>query len=99
MDDEMFAELLQSVKEAGAIKRGELSPARVTRIEKLGVQEIRHKLHLSQSQFALLMGISVRTLQNWEQGTRVPVGPSRRLLELADKYPQIFLEMSQSSRT
>ncbi|MDR3577920.1 MAG: NadS family protein [Anaerolineaceae bacterium] len=90
MDDKLFAELLESIKEAGAIKRGEMPAARVTRIDKIEVREIRNKLNLSQSQFALLLGVRVRTLQNWELGTRSPAGPSRRLLKLAEKYPNIF---------
>jgi putative transcriptional regulator len=94
MEDEMFNELLQSVHKAGAIMRGELPPGRVTRIEPedMKVKEIRNRLKLSQSQFARLLGISVRTLQNWEQGKRVPVGPSRRLLQIADKHPSVFLD-------
>ncbi len=94
MEDEMFNELLQSVHEAGAITRGELPPGRITRIEpeNMNVKEIRNRLKLSQSQFARLLGISVRTLQNWEQGKRVPAGPSRRLLQIADKHPSVFME-------
>jgi putative transcriptional regulator len=94
MEDEMFEELLQSLREAGAIMRGELSPGRVTRVEEndVDVKEIRKRLKLSQSQFARLLGISVRMLQNWEQGKRVPVGPSRRLLQIAEKHPKVFLE-------
>ncbi len=98
MDDEMFNELLQSVHEAGAIMRGELQPGRVTHIEPeaVNVKEIRNKLKLSQNQFARLLGISVRTLQNWEQGKRIPVGPSRRLLQIADKHPSVFMDTIHS---
>jgi putative transcriptional regulator len=97
MDDEMFNELLESVHEAGSIMRKEIQPGRVTRLEPevVNVKEIRNRLNLSQSQFARLLGISVRTLQNWEQGKRIPVGPSRRLLQIADKHPSAFMDISR----
>ncbi len=98
MEEKMFAELAESVKQMGAIRRGELAPARVTHIESIDVKRIRKKLNLSQSGFANLMGISIRTLQNWEQGSRIPVGPSRRLLELADKEPEALLRAFQQQR-
>jgi putative transcriptional regulator len=98
MDDEMFNELTQSIREAGAIMRKEIKPGRVTHIESetVNVKEIRNRLNLSQSQFARMLGISVRTLQNWEQGKRIPVGPSRRLLQIADKHPSAFMDLSRS---
>jgi putative transcriptional regulator len=91
MDDKLFEELLQSVREVGAIERGEIAPARETRYEKIDVCQIRAKFHLSQGDFARVLGISVRTLQNWEQGTRNPVGATRKLLEMADADPEAFL--------
>ena len=91
MDEKMFSELLDSIHEAGEIRRGEKKAERVTRFEAPDVKRIRAKLHLSQGGFASLLGISVRTLQNWEQGSRVPVGPSRKLLEVADAHPEVLL--------
>jgi len=56
------------------------------------VAEIRSKTGLSQSKFARLLGVSVRTLQEWEQGRRVPSGPARTLLTIAYKNPKALLE-------
>lgn len=49
---------------------------------------------LSQTQFARLLGVSIRTLQQWEQGRRHPTGPARRLLAIAEKRPDVLLEES-----
>lgn len=56
-------------------------------------QEIRLKLRLSQSAFAGLMGVSVRTLQDWEQGRREPQGPALTLLRIAEQHPEVFSEL------
>ena len=87
MRDELLAELLASVREGGAILRGEVAPSRTFMVDGLDVKRIRENYHLSQSQFALLLGISVKTLQNWEQGRRTPEGPARVLLQVAAKHP------------
>ena len=71
MDDKMFQELLESVKEGGAIMRGEKPASRVFHYDYgADIKNIRSKYNFSQSQFATLLGISVRTLHNWEQGRR-----------------------------
>ncbi len=87
MKDELFNELLESVREGGTILRGEKSPTRVFGIEKPDVQQIRANYRLSQNEFARLLGISLGTLQNWEQGRRTPQGPARVLLQVAAKHP------------
>jgi len=56
------------------------------------VGNIRETLQISQAQFALLLGVSVRTLQEWEQHRREPSGPARKLLEIASMHPEILLE-------
>ena len=91
MDEQLFQDLSQSVREVGAIERGEINPTYQTQYEKIDVHRIRAKFRLSQSDFARVLGISVRTLQNWEQGSRNPVGASRKLLEMADANPEAFL--------
>ena len=58
------------------------------------VAEIRQKTRLSQSRFASLLGVSVRTLQDWEQGRRVPSGAARTLLLIAHKNPMVLLEVA-----
>ena len=54
---------------------------------------IRQKLKLSQSAFASLMGVSTRTIQDWEQGRRQPQGPAKSLLRIAEQNPEIFTEL------
>ena len=100
MDDRIFEELKQSLKEAVAISKGEREASRRHVLAekerrgqaKLNVKIIREGLDLSQSEFAGLLKVSVRTLQNWEQGCRRPTGPAEVLLELVSKSPQIVLE-------
>ncbi|QVN19417.1 helix-turn-helix domain-containing protein [Burkholderia pyrrocinia] len=80
-------ELLQAVKE---MKRGEA--ARTTRVEISTASAARSKVGLSQTQFATALGISVRTLQEWEQGRRTPTGAALRLLNIAARHPEVLLE-------
>jgi putative transcriptional regulator len=87
MKDETFNELVASVREGGAILRGETAPSRKFIVEGPDVKRIRTNYKLSQSQFATLLGISVATLQNWEQGRRSPDGPARMLLQVAAAHP------------
>lgn len=58
------------------------------------VASIREKTGLSQSHFAMLLGVSVRTLQDWEQGRRAPSGAARTLLMVADRNPTALLEVA-----
>lgn len=95
MKDAMFEELVASVREGGAILRGEVAPARKFAINGPDVKRIREKYKLSQSQFAGLLGISVATLQNWEQGRRAPEGPARVLLQVAAKHPDAVWDVVQ----
>lgn len=81
------AELLQAVKE---MKRGEA--ARVTKVEISTASAARNKVGLSQTQFATALGVSVRTLQEWEQGRRKPTGAAQRLLNIAVRHPEVLLE-------
>jgi putative transcriptional regulator len=83
-----FDRLVTSIRQAGAIRRGELKPARVTEFRPDDVRAIRAKLGKSQEEFALMIGVSVATLQNWEQGRRRPEGPARALLRVAAKNPR-----------
>ncbi len=95
MKKELFAELLQSVKEAKAIERGEVKPSRTFEVKTANdVVLIRQKLGLPQTKFAKLLGISEDTLQNWEQGRRKPAGPAKVLLKIAAKHPKIVLKMA-----
>ncbi len=87
MNDELFSELMNSVREGGAILRGEKEPSRRFEMAAPDVRQIREQYQLSQSEFAALLGVSVKTLQNWEQGRRSPRGAARVLLQVADQHP------------
>ena len=89
MKKELFAELVDSIKEAGRIHRGEVKPSRTFTFQPEDVRQIREKLDKSQSEFARMIGVSVGTLQNWEQGRRQPEGPARALLVVASKAPKV----------
>jgi putative transcriptional regulator len=88
MKDEAFAQLIKSIKQAGEIQRGERLPSRVFEFGPLDVKAIRARLHKSQSEFAQMIGVSIATLQNWEQGRRKPEGPARALLQVALYDPE-----------
>ena len=92
MKDELFEELVASVKEGGAILRGEKEGARSFHLLPLDIKHIRENYKLTQEQFAALLGISVSTLRNWEQGRRIPEGPAMVLLRVAEKHPQAVLD-------
>ena len=91
MNDSDFKLLCQSIKEAGEIKRGEREASRITVIEDPDPLAIRERLGLSQSRFASIIGVSVRTLQNWEQGRRSPEGPAKALLRVVERDPEAVL--------
>ncbi len=91
MKEADFNKLLKSIAEARAIKAGARKPSRVARFNPLEVKQVRRKLHVSQVQFAHLMGVSAATLRNWEQGRTRPEGAARALLKVAAKRPDIVL--------
>jgi putative transcriptional regulator len=94
MKKDVFNELLQSVKQGGAIMKGSMKPSRVFRFPESEVRELREHYGLSQDKFASLIGISVATLRNWEQGRRKPEGPARVLLMVAAKHPEALLDIA-----
>ena len=96
MKDTAFHELLASVRKAGAIRRGARRPARTTSFEPTDVQAVRAKLGTSQAEFALMIGVSVATLRNWEQGRRTPDCPALALLRVAARNPKAVIEALHS---
>ncbi len=92
MNEEDFDNLVESIKQAGEIKQGQRAPGRVFEFSPMDIKEIRHRLNKSQREFALMIGVSVGTLQNWEQGRRHPVGPARALLKVAAEKPEAVQE-------
>ncbi len=95
MDDASFQELLASVREAGAILRGRKKAAKSTVVEEPEAKTIRETANLTQAQaqFARLLGVPVRTLQNWQQHRTRPTGPARALLRAVAKDPQTAIRL------
>ncbi len=102
MRKDLFDQLLASITQMKEIEAGRRKPSRVTRGEDLLASEppdvaaLRAHFGLSQSKFAALLGISVDTLQNWEQHRRTPEGPARVLLRVAATHPEALLSISQN---
>lgn len=82
-------ELLQSVREMKAGRRGRVHPVKMAPIV-----EARLKSELSQAQFARLLGVSVRTLQDWEQGRREPSGAAKTLILIATRRPDVLRSLA-----
>lgn len=100
MKEEMFQELIESVKEAGRIRRGEIGASRTFRYDSVNIKQLRNRRGLTQNRFAHIIGVSPATLQGWEQGRRVPQGPAMALLRVFDKSPEAVekaLEIVDSS--
>ena len=87
-----FNVLLSSIKEAGKIKKGKMKPSRVFSYSIPDIKGIRQKLHVSQNEFAHMIGVSENTIQNWEQGRRKPEGPAIALLRVTENNPRAVLE-------
>ena len=92
MKKDDFETMVASIKEAGMIKSGKREPSRIFEIEPPEIKAVRESLNVSQRQFALMIGVSVRTLQNWEQGRRRPEGPAKALLRVAARNPRAVLD-------
>ena len=104
MRSEDFDVLVASVKQMKAIKLGRLKAGRLTRLPMLAhsdtpdVAAIRARFKLSQAKFAVLLGLSLDTLQNWEQNRRRPDGPAKVLLRVAAAYPEVLLTVTAAPR-
>ncbi|SDS63026.1 putative transcriptional regulator [Pseudomonas asplenii] len=91
MDDELEQfqkDLLTSVRQMKAGKA-----ARITNVTLTAAAEARTKVGLSQNDFAQLLGVSLRTLQDWEQGRRQPTGAARTLLLVASQHPEVLRDL------
>ncbi len=89
MSRELEKDLIESMKQAVEIHRGQRKPARVTKFDPMDVRKLRESVKASQSEFAQMIGVGLRTVQNWEQGHRVPAGPARALLRVFQKAPKV----------
>ena len=83
-------DLLESVHQ---MRKGKA--ARVTKVQLPQAAEARSKVGLSQQDFATLLGVSPRTLQDWEQGRREPTGAAKTLLRVAMAHPEVLIEMQR----
>jgi putative transcriptional regulator len=92
MDKQLFEELGQSLKEAKAISSGKAKPSRRFKVVSTDVKLIREGVGLTQGEFAKLIRVSIKTLQNWEQHRRQPTGPAAALLKIVATSPELALE-------
>jgi putative transcriptional regulator len=87
-------EILEGIQEIKTYKAGK-GHLKVRRLKAPAPPKtIRSQLKLSQSAFAGLMGVSLRTVQEWEQGRRAPSGPAKTLLRIAEQHPEIFAKLA-----
>lgn len=93
MNEQDFVNLIESIIQASQIKHGKLKPGRRFEFSPLDIKAIRQQFQKSQQEFAYMIGVSVGTLQNWEQGRRKPEGPARALLKIAAKNPQAVMDV------
>jgi putative transcriptional regulator len=87
-------EILEGIRDIKAYKAGKTGLRVHTLKAPAAPKVIRKRLKLSQSAFAGLMGVSLRTVQDWEQGRRKPSGPAIALLRIAEQKPEVFLQLS-----
>jgi putative transcriptional regulator len=92
MDEKLFSDLLESVKWMKRHQAGKTRGGRTTQVKTPDAKEVRARTNLPQSDFARLIGVSVRTLQNWEQGHRKPTGAAAALLRAVSADPQSVIK-------
>jgi putative transcriptional regulator len=94
MNDKQFNELLNSVRDMGKHIRGEkVDGIRIHEIPEPDVKAIREQTGLSQTRFAYLIGVKLKTLQNWEQRRVRPTGPARALLKIVEANPNALVAL------
>ncbi len=101
MDDKLFDRLVESTKQAIEISEGKVKEFRSFTFDlPEDIKTIRNdKLQMSQEKFAAMLGVSIRTLQEWEQGRRKPSGAAKSLLKIASFAPEVVLKaLTQSTR-
>jgi putative transcriptional regulator len=101
MGDKAFTELKEAMEDALAFERGKRGDLKVTRIQAprppkamspTDIARIRERLNCSQAVFAMMLNISTKTVQAWEQGSREPGDAALKLLTIAKKHPEVLLE-------
>lgn len=92
MNNEMFDELLESVQQMDEIVKENKKASRTFDFPDPEVKAIRERLGVSQEKFAFILGVSKRTIENWEQGRRHPTGAARSLLRVVEADPEHALK-------
>ena len=92
MEKDLFDDLVQSLKEAKSIAKGQAQASRRLVVAPPDVRLVREQIGLTQSEFAHLMQVSIKTLQNWEQQRRTPTGPAAALLKIVMAAPDVALK-------
>lgn len=92
MDKEMFDELLASVQEMDEVVKEKRTVSRSFNFPEPQVKALRERLGVSQGKFAVILGVSKRTVENWEQGRRHPTGAARSLLRIVEADPEHALK-------
>jgi putative transcriptional regulator len=92
MDKALFDDLVQSLKEASAITKGQAQPSRRFTVSAPDAKATREQTGLTQAEFAQLLRVSIKTLQNWEQHRRTPTGPAAALLKIVSDAPELALK-------
>ncbi|MBT0587940.1 helix-turn-helix domain-containing protein [Alteromonas oceanisediminis] len=90
---DLGAEILAGIEEIQNFKRGKVQLRTTELSEPSAPNVIRAKLKMSQAAFAAMLGVSKRTLQDWEQGRREPNGPAIALLRIAEQHPEVFSDL------
>ncbi len=90
---DLGAEILVGIEEIQSFKKGEVELKTTQLSEPSSPDVIRAKLRMSQAAFAAMLGVSKRTLQDWEQGRREPNGPAIALLRIAEQHPEVFSDL------
>lgn len=93
METNMFNELMASVQEMDQIVKGQEKASRGFKYPDPEVKAIRERLGVPQEKFAMILGVSKRTFENWEQGRRDPTGAARSLLRLVEADPEYALKV------
>ncbi len=87
-------EILEGLQEIKAYKAGKISLKTRELKNSATPKDIRTQMKLSQSAFAGLIGVSLRTVQDWEQGRREPSGPAKTLLRIVEQHPEVLRELA-----
>ena len=92
MDANMYNDIIESVEQAVSIAKGKSKPSRVFEYKPVDIKRIREKLHFSQTKLAHMIGVSPRTLQNWEQGRREPTKTAQAILRVFEFNPGVVIK-------